>query len=329
MVSLYAVLMILLAFFLDFTLVMKLGILTSLAGTLIILPAAGICWLKGYSPAKFLFFGWLAFALGVVLMSFRSLGIVPDTFITMYGSQIGLSAKVIFLFISLANQVKVLNLEKNWLREGLSEKQQEAHAAQSALLFAQIRPHFLFNTLNTISYMVYVDPEKASELIEELSVYLRATFEFKEVPKLTTLEDELELVKAYVNIEKTRFFSHQLEVEFDIEVSEHTYIPTFSIQPLVENAINHGLRDEKQKGGKVIVSCKNTENGILVSVEDNGRGIPEEKLATILEKPAEEQEKSGIGLWNINSRLKNLYDTELKIKSRLNSGTKVEFEIPK
>jgi signal transduction histidine kinase len=205
---------------------------------------------------------------------------------------------------------------------GLKESVDTARSAETAFLQAQIKPHFLFNTLNAISSFCDTDPEQAQRLIDDFSNYLRYCFDFKNLESFCSLESELSLVKSYVSIQKSRF-GNQLNVEFDIDGMVYVRIPQFSIQPLVENAITHGLR---KKGGKgtVVVSVKKYSESIRISVEDDGQGIEPEKLRTLLEK----ESGRGIGLWNIDSRLKALYGQGLKIISTLGKGTTVFFDIP-
>jgi sensor histidine kinase YesM len=136
------------------------------------------------------------------------------------------------------------------------------------------------------------------------------------------LERELSLVKSYVEIEKARF-GDKFELELHIEVPLGSKIPFLSLQPLIENAINHGLRKKSGKG-IVKVSILPVSEGLMVSVEDDGQGIPEEKLKVLLET----DNGHGIGLWNIDRRLKKLCGKGLSITSIYGKGTKVSYTIP-
>ncbi len=321
--GIFAACMIPLTLVFNFTRVMQLGIGTALLGLLLILPAAVICWQKRYRPAVFLFWGWMILALGIMLMSFRSLGIVPDTFLTMYGAQLGFFSMVILILIGLADRMHILKQEKDFLSADLKQRIQEVQSAQSAFLFAQMKPHFLFNALNTISYLTHADPMRAKKLIVDLATYLRQSFDFKEIPSLVPLRDELKLVRAYVNIEKARF-SRQLEVEYHIDDQEDVRVPPFSIQPLVENAIIHGVRAKAKGEGKVTISTKSSEAGTTIAVTDNGAGMPAEKLNRIFDG----KEESGIALWNIETRLQSIFGQGLKIQSEEGLGTTVQFFVP-
>ena len=205
---------------------------------------------------------------------------------------------------------------------GLKASVDRAIAAETAFMQAQIKPHFLFNTLNTISSFCDTDPEHAQRLIDDFSNYLRQSFDFKSIEMHVPLERELSLVNSYVEIEKARF-GDKLSVVFDIDTGIKVRILFLSIQPLVENAIRHGLR-KKGGGGTVILSVKQVSEGVLVAVEDSGCGVEPDKLATLL-KP---EISRGIGLWNIDMRLRKLYGKGLNIKSSLGKGTRVEYLIP-
>lgn len=193
---------------------------------------------------------------------------------------------------------------------------------ETALLQAQIKPHFLFNTLNAISFFCDSDPARAQRLIDDFSDYLRQCFDFRSLDAYNSLERELAFVNSYVEIQKARF-SEQLQVIFDIDKTVKINLPVLSIQPLVENAITHGLR-KKGGTGLVTISVKKLTEGVIVAVEDDGQGIPQDKQDSILSS----ESGRGIGLWNINRRLSKLYGKGLTITSTLGKGTKVSYIIP-
>ncbi len=198
----------------------------------------------------------------------------------------------------------------------------KAMAAEVAFMQAQIKPHFLFNTLNAISSFCDTDPGYAQRLIDDFSNYLRQSFDFKSLEMYVSLERELSLTNSYVEIEKARF-GDKLKVMFDIDNTIKTRIPLLSIQPLVENAIMHGLR-KKGGGGNVTISVKKVNDVVHVSVEDDGQGIPRDRLAVLLMPEADH----GIGLWNIDRRLKKIYGKGLNIESSPGKGTLVSYTIP-
>lgn len=195
--------------------------------------------------------------------------------------------------------------------------------AEIAFLRAQINPHFLYNALNSIAALCATKPQKAEEVVIELSQYLRRSFDFKRIDAMTTLTKEMELLEAYLYIEKTRF-GDRLQVEYDIDETINLPIPHLILQPLVENAVRHGLM-KAIVGGKVIISVKRQGMEAVFTIEDNGIGIEKERISGLLE---EKPESGGIGIWNINQRLMMLYKKGLTIESEVGKGTRVIFGLP-
>ena len=225
---------------------------------------------------------------------------------------------VVFFFIYLNEMIQDMSRKNRQLQSDIKD-------AEIAFLRSQIKPHFLYNTLNAIAELCIDKPDKAEELTLDLSQYLRSSFDFKQMDSLTTIENELELVKAYINIEKARFGA-RLDVEYDVNANLDIRIPSLILQPLVENAIRHGLMTNV-RGGTVKISVKEEADAIVsIAVEDNGCGMSETKREEIL-KP--DVNKRGVGLWNISQRIKLLYGNSLRIESSEGIGTKVYFDITK
>jgi len=195
-------------------------------------------------------------------------------------------------------------------------------ATELSFLQAQIKPHFIYNALSVISSLSLVEPAKAKALILDLSDYLRGSFDFESKEGLTTLKRELNLVKSYIAIEQARF-KERLCVDFEINNINCT-VPMLSIQPLVENAVRHGIMP-MISGGKVFISVRYEGEYIKISVSDNGVGIDEKKLQKIL---SGEVENGSVGIKNIHRRLIKLYGRGLTITRGEENGTKVEFDIP-
>ncbi|PMP82438.1 MAG: histidine kinase, partial [Caldisericum exile] len=196
---------------------------------------------------------------------------------------------------------------------------------QLKALQSRINPHFLFNSLNTISYITRTDPEKGGELVKKLSFILRKTIEAEET--LSTLDEEISLVKAYLEIEKERFKEH-LNYEFNIDSSLYDIkIPALILQPIVENAVKHGFSLTKRNVTIKIIAY-GRGNYVYLVVEDNGKGISEETLKTIFNSS---ENKKSFGLKNVRDRVLNLFGSNamFKIKSKINEGTKVIIGIPK
>lgn len=200
---------------------------------------------------------------------------------------------------------------------------------EGAWLQSQIQPHFIFNTLNSLAALALFDFDRMQKLLDIFSSYLRLSFDFRNTDPTIPLEKELELVRLYTYIEQERF-GERLKVVYEIDVQEFA-LPPLSIQPLVENALKHGIFN-KAEGGLVTIAIHEEETAYVVSVSDDGVGMNEEQLATLrrnIKIRNRSSTSSSVGLRNINLRLKRLYDQQLKIESQLNEGTTVSFHIPK
>ncbi|MFQ5616336.1 MAG: sensor histidine kinase [Anaerolineales bacterium] len=198
--------------------------------------------------------------------------------------------------------------------------------AELRALRAQINPHFLFNTLNTIRYFVRTDPEIARRLLLDLSeIFQRALRSGEFVP----LQDEISYVQSYLSIEKARL-DERLRIEWSLPeeaaLMEHP-VPTLILQPVVENAVLHGI-GRKPEGGTVGITIEPVEGNLLLRVEDDGMGITPGQLAAI-RAPAREGSQS-IGLRNVDGRLHALYgeNHRLVLESQIGHGTLVEIKIP-
>ncbi|MEO8127197.1 MAG: histidine kinase [Bryobacteraceae bacterium] len=213
--------------------------------------------------------------------------------------------------------LKVWNNTRN--EDKLESQRRSLQDARMAALTSQINPHFLFNTLNSVSSLVRTDPEKARGVIYKLSNILRRLLRKHE--NLSPLRDELQFIDDYMAIELVRFGD---KLRFVKEVDPNTLdrlVPSMLLQPLVENCIKHGL-SSKVDGGMIRVRSRLVNGRLHLTVEDDGVGIPEAKLATLFEQ--------GIGVSNVNERLKVLFgnDYRMWIDSRPGQGTQTEIEIP-
>ena len=192
--------------------------------------------------------------------------------------------------------------------------------ARLKFLHAQIQPHFLYNTIGTISAYCQTDPPKASQLLDYLSTYLRGKFR-DQSDQMILLRDELELVKAYLTIEQARF-GDRIAVTYDIEDSGHVLIPCLSLQPLVENAVKHGILS-RQEGGRIAISVKKREDAVVVTVNDNGVGMDGATLRRVLDGKAD-----GIGVRNTSQRIVQHLHTRLEAASMPGQGSEFTVTIP-
>ena len=189
-------------------------------------------------------------------------------------------------------------------------------AARLTALQGQLRPHFLFNTLNMIAEQVYTDPSGADAMLTRLGVLLRSSFTEAD-RELVPLRCELELLDSYVEIMRARFRG-RLTFELDVEPAAlEALVPRFMLQPLVENAIKHGV-EPREEGGRVIVSARQRGESLALDVRDNGDGIP----GAIRE---------GTGVRNTRERLHHLYGTgrqQFTLTPAVGGGTVASVIIP-
>ena len=206
------------------------------------------------------------------------------------------------------------------------EAQKEAlRKAELTTLQSQINPHFLFNSLNTISYFCREKPEKARELLLALSSYFRNMLE--DIDYMVTLETELERVKAYTLLEEARF-EDRLSVEFKAKKEDLTCcVPNLILQPIVENAIHHGAMKRERGVGKVTVRVKREERNTRIDVIDNGPGMDYRIIESLY--GGEKVEHTGIGLMNVQQRLVSIYGKGYGLQIVTSEeGTDVRMHIP-
>jgi sensor histidine kinase YesM len=195
-----------------------------------------------------------------------------------------------------------------------------AATAQLAALRAQLNPHFLFNSLNSIAQLIHADPDKAETCVERLADLLRYVLKRAE-KDFVPLSEELDITGAYLDIERARF-DERLRVETDVDqASLGMLVPNFILQPLVENAVKHGL-SRKVGPGRVRIEARMTKDILTLAVHDDGVGMSDAVLGHIYER--------GIGLRNLRERLEQLYgpDHAPAIVSRPGEGTRVELRLP-
>lgn len=200
----------------------------------------------------------------------------------------------------------------------------KALSLELAFLQSQIKPHFLYNALNSIVASSYTDAEQSRKLTINLADYLRGSFQFNNLQKRVSFKQELSLTESYVEIERARF-GERIQVEYDIADDMYDVkLPPLLIQPLVENAIRHGI-GRKIEGGTVKIVAYKKDGFYCIDVEDNGVGMTREQMEHLDD---EQNEASGVGLKNINRRMKYEYGSGLDIQSEQGVGTKVSIRIP-
>lgn len=223
----------------------------------------------------------------------------------------------------MIDQVIETNRQKNQIEVNQNEM-------KFKMLASQINPHFLFNTLESIRMKAHIEGEKEiANVVKQLGQIIRKSLDTEGKP--VPLKDEMELVRTYLDIQTFRY-GDRLKYELNIATeTSHLLIQPLTIQPIVENAVYHGL-EAKESGGKVVISSYLANNRVIISVQDNGVGMTEERLEQI-DAMLEEKETNGqnrIGLRNVHQRLKLMYgaDAGLNIMSGQGKGTYIQFSIP-
>jgi two-component system LytT family sensor kinase len=218
----------------------------------------------------------------------------------------------------VAMAVKIWNNTR--IEMNLAQNQQLLLKARMDALTSQINPHFLFNTLNTVSSLIRFDPDMARGVVLKLSNILRRLLRKHET--FVPLREELAFIDDYLDIEVIRFGRDKLQIfkEVDEETLEE-FIPSMLLQPIVENAIKHGLAP-RLEGGQIHLRTRLRDGRLLIEIEDNGMGIPPERLVEVY--------GGGIGISNVHERLRLLYGDQFKmdIRSQAGEGTQIHLEIP-
>ncbi|MFM1538938.1 sensor histidine kinase, partial [Helcococcus bovis] len=197
---------------------------------------------------------------------------------------------------------------------------------QVKFLNTQFNPHFLFNALESLRYLLYFDTKLADKYILDLSKILRNTFDYKGF--FATVNEEVDYLKSYLEIQKIRY---QDRLKYDIEIEENVLnreIPKLILQPIVENSIKYTYKI--QQNLEINVFIRNLEDNVELIINDNGPGISEEQLSELLKNMDNYNSKNSIGLYNINKKLKLIYDDRYKFDIKnYNFGLEIRIVIPK
>jgi len=229
----------------------------------------------------------------------------------------------------LSKRFNIMSLELKGLVDKIYQKEKEKFEAEMNALQAQINPHFLYNTLNSIKWIAAMQKsEKIVQLIESLICMLR--YATHKVGDMVTIGEEVENVKNYVTIQQVRYYN-KLSVQYDIDENlKRNKIIKFTVQPIVENAVFHGL-STREEGGMIKIEIKRHEEDILITVEDNGVGMDKETIEKVNWNISNFKEKfNNIGISNVNSRLKMQFGEKygVRFESEAGKGTKFFILIP-
>ena len=212
---------------------------------------------------------------------------------------------------------------QNIVRQELKQLEQNLEMMRVQNSTSQMQPHFLYNALSSIREVILIDPQYASNLIYDFTVYLRACIKTMQNGEQISIRQEMDNIKAYVNIEKMRM-GNRLNVTYDLTSEEFQVVP-LSIQPLVENAIRHGIYRKGRKGGTVSIRTETLEKYNLITIKDDGVGFDYQKVRDEVERG----ERDSIGLDNVIFRLKKQLHANIVIKSEIGVGTEITVSVPR
>lgn len=239
-------------------------------------------------------------------LAFGSYCILPLIAIMLQNTFKGYAIAYLCIIIAIEMLFLFLNLQRNIQ---LSEEQEKNKEAQIKIMMSQIQPHFIYNSLSSISTLIPIDPKKAQKSLDDFTEYLRHNLSSLTQTSLIPFEDELRHIQTYVSLEKVRF-NDRLNVVYDIQTTDF-YVPPLSLQPLVENAVKHGIL-KKVEGGTLLFKTEEVEDAFIVTIQDDGVGFDSKELQIDTNKH--------FGINNIKHRLTSMCHAELLIKSEPNKG---------
>ena len=211
-----------------------------------------------------------------------------------------IAVEILFLFVNAKKNIDLVNESK------------KTKEAEVRLMMSQIQPHFIYNTLSSISTLIKIDPDKAQAGLDSFTEYLRSNLSAISETGLIPFSDELKHIKTYLALEKMRF-EDRLHVVYDIK-TKNFKIPPLSIQPIVENAVKHGLM-KKIDGGTITIKTTEDDLAYAVEISDDGVGFDVDKL--------QKSDKKHIGLRNVSYRLSTMCRGEMMVHSEIDKGTTV------
>ncbi len=210
-----------------------------------------------------------------------------------------IAIEILFFFLNVKKNIQLL------------EEQEKNKDAQIRVMMSQIQPHFVYNSLSSISTLITMDPIKAQSALDDFTEYLRHNISSLTETRLIPFEAELKHIQIYLSLEKLRF-NDRIQVEYDIKTKNFN-VPPLSIQPLVENAVKHGVL-KRIEGGFILIKVYETYDSYVVEVRDDGVGFDLSKV--------DFTENEHFGINNIKTRLKNMHCGSLEIKSAPGKGAK-------
>lgn len=251
-----------------------------------------------------------------LFLSLLSYVVLPDIAVGILFFYYGASLINIAICISMIFMFIVVMAQQS---RKLEQKDKELHELQIEMMLSQIKPHFVYNTLTTIKHLYRMDQEVAEETLDDFARYLRASIDTLSVTEMISFEKELNFTKSFLSIEQKRF-GDRIRVEYEIEAMDFL-IPPMTLQPIVENAVRHGIA-KKIEGGTIRIGTRCVENEIIVSVKDDGVGFDSQKEDW-------ENGESHIGIRNVRSRVESMCHGDVLVSSLPGKGTLVQIVLKK
>lgn len=248
-------------------------------------------------------------------MAFASYCLIPLIAILVQNALPGYAIAYLSIIIALEILFLFVNVKKNM---ELIQEAKRTKEAEVKLMVSQIQPHFIYNTLSSISTLIKIDPEKAQKGLDDFTEYLRANLTSISETGLVSFENELRHIQTYLSLEKIRF-DERLNVTLDIQTKDFK-VPPLSIQPIVENAVKHGIL-QKLEGGTINIKTYETEKANIVEISDDGIGFDT--------KDSSFYKGNHIGINNIRYRLSTMCHGEMSIDSVVDKGTTVTVKFYK
>lgn len=241
--------------------------------------------------------------------------LLPGVAIILQNAFKGYAIAYLSIIIAIEILFFFLNVQKNIQ---LVEEKQKNKEAQIKIMMSQIQPHFIYNSLSSISTLIPLDPDKAQKALDDFTEYLRHNLSSLTETKLIPFEDELRHIQTYVSLEKVRF-NDRVNVIYDIKAKDFS-VPPLSIQPIVENAIKHGIL-KKIEGGTISIKTYLAKDSYVVEVIDDGVGFDMNSI--------DFEANKHFGINNIRHRIKSMCNGSLEIISEVNKGAKAVITFQK
>ena len=249
-------------------------------------------------------------------VSLKNRIVLTCVLVAVFAAVLAVALIGIIKYILTSKKVKESELRISRIEAEKKAIEAELSEIRISMMLSKIQPHFIYNTLGAIEHLCLKDPQMASDLAHNFALYLRANLSELDSVAPIGFSEEIGHVQHYLNIEKVRF--PDITIEYQLDVLDFV-LPSISVQPLVENAVKHGLMP-LESGGKIVIRSYETDTHFCIEVTDNGVGFD---TGSSIDK------KEHVGLYNVRERLKAIVNGELKVESTEGAGTTATILIPK